>query len=260
MCMSRTPLVVGNWKMELSHKAAVALTKTLVRSLATQDLPEVVICPSFPSLAAVAEEVKGSRLLLGAQDVASEEKGALTGQVSVTQISSFVTWCIVGHSETRAAMHVSDEAVAQKADLLLKHGITPIVCIGETLEEKESDETVRKIQRQIDSLLAVLPRVSLLKTVVTYEPIWAISANGPGFLPQPDDVSEIILLIRKMVAGRFDGQVAERLRILYGGSVKPENVKSYVGGPYADGVLVGGASVHGGQFVEIAKLVGSQIY
>lgn len=243
--------------MELSHKAGIALAKTLVRSFTAQPpKAEVVVCPSFPSLAAIVDEVKDSPVMVGAQDVALEEKGAFTGQVSVTQISSFATWCIVGHSETRAAMHVSDEAVAQKTDLLLRHGLNPIVCIGETLEEKERDETVRKITRQMDSLLAVLPRVALLKTVIAYEPIWAI---GSGFTPQPDDVAEIMLLIRKMVAGRFDGQASERLRMLYGGSVKPENVAGYVGGPYADGVLVGGASVHAGQFVDIATIVGKQV-
>ncbi|MBI3421144.1 MAG: triosephosphate isomerase, partial [Candidatus Sungbacteria bacterium] len=180
--------------------------------------------------------------------------GAFTGQVSVSQISAFATWCIVGHSETRVMTGASDELVAQKAELLLRHGITPIVCIGETEDERRADETVAKISRQIHSLLAVLPRVAFLKTVIAYEPIWAI---GTGFTPQPDDVAEIMLLIRKMTQYRFDSQAAQRLRILYGGSVKPENVAQYVGGPYADGVLVGGASVHAGQFMQIAKVVSS---
>lgn len=254
-CMSRTPLVVGNWKMELSHKAAIALAKALHRVGSEALITEVVVCPSFPSLPALAEIFADTKIEVGAQDVFTEEKGAHTGQVSVTQISSFVKWCIIGHSETRVTSRITDEMVAQKAELLLRHGITPIVCIGETLEEREADETIRKVTRQMESLLAVLPRVSFLKTVITYEPIWAISANGPGFLPKPDDIAEIILLIRKMVAGRLDGQAADRLRILYGGSVKPENVASYVGGPYADGALVGGASVHAGQFTDIIQAV-----
>jgi triosephosphate isomerase (TIM) len=251
--MTRTPLVVGNWKMELSHKAAVALAKALVKSLMKEKLEtQIVVCPSFPSLMSIKEQVSESAIEVGAQDVFTEEKGAHTGQVSITQLADFATWCIVGHSETRAASHVTDDQVAIKTELLLKHGLTPIVCIGETLEERQGDETARRVTRQVESLLRVLPRVALLKTVIVYEPIWAI---GTGFTPQPDEVAEIILLIRKMVAGRFDGQAAERLRILYGGSVKPDNVVSYVGGPYADGVLVGGASVHTGQFVDIIHSV-----
>ncbi len=238
--------------MELSHKAAMALGKALHRLDSEPLKTEMVVCPSFPSLPGISELFSGTKIEVGAQDVFVEEKGAHTGQVSVMQISPFVKWCIIGHSETRAASRVTDEIVAQKAELLLRHGVTPIVCIGETLEEREADETIRKVTRQMESLLAVLPRVTFLKTVITYEPIWAI---GTGFLPKPDDVAEIVLLMRKMVAGRLDGQAADRVRILYGGSVKPENVASYVGGPYADGALVGGASVHAGQFTDIIKEV-----
>jgi len=247
------PLVVGNWKMELSHKAAVALAKSL-KSDVEEHRPvcEIVVCPSFPSLSQVSEVLKGTPLNCGAQDVSAQEKGALTGQVSVTQLGAFVSWCIVGHSETRTYAGDSDRLVAQKAELLLRHGLTPIVCIGETEDERHADETVAKIGSQIQSLLAVLPRVAFLKTIIAYEPIWAI---GSGFSPQPDDVAEIMLLIRKMTQHRFDTPAAQRLRILYGGSVKPENVAQYVGGPYADGVLVGGASVHAGQFFDIIKEV-----
>lgn len=240
--------------MELSHKAAVALAKSLRPSLNSMDAAsDVVICPSYPSLQAVAEIFPAdSRAGVGAQDVEAEEKGALTGQVSVTQISSFVQWCIVGHSERRQILGEDDEQVAHKADVLLRHGITPIICLGETAAERQADETIAKITRQVQTLVATLPRTSLVRAAIAYEPIWAI---GTGETPEPDGVAEINLLIRKMLAERFDAQLSERVRIIYGGSVKPENVGSYVGGPYADGVLVGGASVHAGQFLEIIQRV-----
>lgn len=249
--MNRTPLIVGNWKMELSHKASLALAKSLKESLKGKIAKsEVVFCPSFPSLSAIADLLQGEKIELGAQNIDIEERGANTGQVSVLQISSFVSWCIVGHSETRAFSGESDSTVVQKANLLLRHGLKPIICIGESQQEKDDGDTVEKITHQIEVIIKDIPRVSLLKTVIAYEPIWAI---GSGVTPEPDEVSEIVLLIRKILASRFDNQIAERVRILYGGSVKPENAGHYVGGPYADGALVGGASIHAGQFASIIK-------
>lgn len=241
--------------MELSHKAALALAKGLKDSLSKYNAKgEIVVCPSFPSLAEVVEILKGKNIAIGAQNIYTEERGAFTGQVSVLQIPSFASWCIVGHSEVRQFMGDTDEEVVVKANLLLRHGLNPIICIGESKEERDNDQTIEKITYQMETMIKDIPRVSLLKTVIAYEPIWAI---GSGVTPEPDDVAEIILLIRKMLANRFDRQVAERVRILYGGSVKPENVKKYVAGPYADGVLVGGASVHAGQFIDIVKQVES---
>ncbi len=240
--------------MELSHKATVALAKSMRSSLnSVEVMADIVVCPSYPSLQAVAEIFPGDgRASVGAQDVDVEEKGAFTGQVSVAQLASFVQWCIVGHSERRQMLGEDDDQVLRKADLLLRHGITPIICIGETVEEKQADETIIKITRQVQTIMAGLPRTSLLKAVIAYEPIWAI---GSGEMPEPDSVAEINLLIRKMLAERFDAQLSERVRIIYGGSVNSENVGEYVSGPYADGVLVGGASVHAGQFLDIVKRV-----
>lgn len=240
--------------MELSHQAAVGLAKSLRSSLNSMDeVADVVICPSYPSLQAIAEIFPADgRAGVGAQDIDGEEKGAFTGQVSVTQLASFAQWCIVGHSERRQMLGEGDEQVIRKADLLLRHGLIPIICIGETAAEKQQDETIGKITQQLGTILAALPRTSLLKAVIAYEPIWAISTEGGG-TPEPDSVAEINLLIRKMLAERFDAQLSERVRIIYGGSVNPDTVASYVGGPYADGVLVGAASVHAGQFLEIIK-------
>jgi triosephosphate isomerase len=247
--------------MELSHKAATALAKTLKDSLGGKAVgqAEVVVCPSYPSLAEVAGLLKAHALpdgrqaiQMGAQNIHHEERGAFTGQVSVLQLTQFVQWCIVGHSEVREFSGEEDDAVVAKANLLLQHGVNPIICVGETAEEKNVGQTVAKITSQLEAIMAAVPRTSLLKAVIAYEPIWAI---GSGVTPEPDDVAEIVLLMRKLLAGRFDGQLADRVRILYGGSVKPENVRQYVGGPYADGVLVGGASVHAGQFTQIVQEV-----
>lgn len=257
--MMRPPLIVGNWKMELSHKGSLELVRALKKLLKNVEATsDVVLCPSYPSLAEVAEAVENSdRLQVGAQNIHWQERGAFTGSVAVTQIASFVDWCIVGHSEARQLTGESDEEVVQKIGLLLTHGIAPVVCIGETQQEREAGETVSKVTRQAEGIFAAIARSSLTKLVVTYEPIWAISANHPGALPDPHEVAELMVLIRKIAAAKFGRDATERLRILYGGSVKPENVTPYVSEPGVDGVLVGGASVHPLQFVDIIKQVQS---
>ncbi len=252
--MNKKPLIAGNWKMELSHKAAEEVGRTIKSLLSnTQVNSDIVICPSYTSLAITAETfAKSSKVNIGAQNISTEEKGAYTGQVSVTQIKPFVTWCVIGHSEVRAATGVTDEGVVAQLELLQKHDILPIICIGETAQEREAGQTIEKITNQMNVLLTNINRASLTKIVIAYEPIWAI---GTGITPEPDEASEIILLIRKIVANKLDKEAADRLRILYGGSVKPDNAAQYVGAPLADGVLVGGASTHPGDFVKIIKEV-----
>ena len=255
-CMPKKPMIAGNWKMELSYAATVELARAVKKQIDSSSVTsDIVVCPSFTPLAEVAEVLKKvDHISVGAQNIHYEEKGAWTGQVSVSQIRDFVEWCIVGHSEMRALLGESDEEVARKANILLEHRINPIICIGETGDERETDQTVSKITEQMGALLSTIDRPSFARLVIAYEPIWAI---GTGVVPDPDDVSEVVLLIRKLVANAFSKDVADRLRILYGGSVKPENVGSYVGGPYADGVLVGGASLHPIQFKEIVESVQS---
>ena len=252
--MKKKPLVVGNWKMELSHKAALEVMRSIVKLLKqSEHTATVVVCPSYPELSAIADMAKkGEHVQVGAQNIHYKEKGAYTGLVSVHQIRDFASWCIVGHSEQRAFTGETDELVLQKAHILLKHGITPVMCIGETADERAAGKTIEKISAQIEVLLAHIDRTALGKIVVAYEPIWAI---GSGVLPTADEVYEVVLLIRKMVANRFDKDISDRLHILYGGSVKPGNVAGYIGGPGADGVLVGGASVHPKDFVDIVTNV-----
>ncbi|MEX1997202.1 MAG: triose-phosphate isomerase [Candidatus Andersenbacteria bacterium] len=255
--MPRRPLVVGNWKMELSYKATLETVTALKKLLKNIKVElDVVICPSFPMLAEVQVALgQSEKVALGAQNVHWEEKGAWTGEVSVTQIEPIVSWCIVGHSERRELTGETDQQVQAKANLLVQHGVTPIICIGETLAEYEADQTVSKITQQIEGLLASVTRMALTKLVIAYEPIWAISTNNPPAVPDPTNISQLILLIRKLVAERFDADAAERLRILYGGSVKPGNIQSFMAEPGIDGALIGSASTHPLDFVEIMKIV-----
>lgn len=241
--------------MELSHKSAIEVASAIKKMIQVKSYPvDIVVCPSYPSLAVVFDSLQGTPISIGAQNVHHEEKGAFTGSVSVASLRDFITWCIVGHSEVRKAEGDSDALVAQKAKLVLSHGIRPIVCIGETQEQHESDETISVISAQIDMLLSSLDRVSLLKTVIVYEPIWAI---GTGRLPDPNEVFEVLLFIRKRIAGHFDIELADRVYLLYGGSVQANNVSAYIAGPGADGVLVGGASIHPRDFIDIISRTAS---
>lgn len=256
--MMRKPLVVGNWKMELSHKGSLELARALKKLLKNvAAASDVVICPSFPSLAEVAESLEHTdRLQVGAQNIHGQERGPYTGSVAVGQIAAFVDWCIVGHSEVRQLTNESDEEISQKIKLLLTHGIAPVVCIGESAAERAAGQTVAKVTRQAASILAGVTRTSLSKLVIAYEPIWAI---GSGDQPAAQEVAEIAVLIRKLAAARFSREAIERLRFLYGGSVKAGNVAPYVAEPGVDGVLVGGASVHPLEFVEIIKQVQAHV-
>jgi triosephosphate isomerase len=191
-------------------------------------------------------------LSIGAQNIHWEEKGAWTGQVSVLQVSPFVRWSIVGHSEQRLLTGESDQEVQRKIDLLLKHGLSPVICVGETAEEQSGGATVAKVTAQMQVILQKLTRTSLNKIAIAYEPIWAI---GSGRTHEPNEMAGIMLLIRRVVAERFDAAAAEKVRILYGGSVTSRNVGVFVAEPGVDGVLVGGASVHPAQFADIVAAV-----
>ena len=254
MSQERTKLVIGNWKMELSYKGQVELGRSLKILLhgTVADEVQVVVCPSYPVLFEMRTMFEKSGVVVGAQHVHWEERGPWTGAVSVTQLAPLVEWCIVGHSEQRYLAGITDEQVCLSAHLLLQHGMLPIVCVGETQEERAQDATVRKVTEQVTSLFRKATRTSLRKLVIAYEPVWAI---GSGELPDPGETASVMLLVRKLAAERFGGEAAERLRVIYGGSVNPTNAASYVAEPGVDGVLVGGASVHPRQFADIIKIV-----
>lgn len=243
--------------MELSHLAAVELARVIKKLLTGKDIAaDIVVCPSYPSLPAVAEIFgKSHRVGVGAQHVFWEERGAFTGAVSVAQISPFVRWCLVGHSEQRSLTGQTELQVAAAARVLLKHGLTPVVCLGETWDERQRGEGISRVTSQVETLLASLTRPGLAKLVVVYEPVWAISAQGVGEVPPASEVAEMALLIRKLVAERFGAEGADKVRVLYGGSVKPQTARAYVSEPGVDGVLVGNASVNAVQFMEIVQSV-----
>lgn len=251
--MERTRLVIGNWKMELSYGGQLELARSIKQLLpSVSKNVDIVICPSYPVLAAVREVLHGGVLALGAQHVHWEERGAWTGEVSVSQLASLVAWCIVGHSEQRHLTGMTDEQVCATAHLLLQQGITPVVCVGETREEHDTEVTIGKVTAQVAALLRTTTRTSLSKLVIAYEPIWAI---GSGEMPDPEEAASVMLLIRKLVAEQFDNEVAERVRVIYGGSVSARTAASYVTEPGVDGVLVGGASLKPRDFIEIVRLV-----
>lgn len=252
--MERRPVVIANWKMELSHKASTEAANAIKKLLKDVKVDaDIVLCPSYTVLEDVKQVIgQTEKLQLGAQNVHWEENGPYTGEVSVTQLTPLVKWCIVGHSEQRAATSETDEIVQRKADLLLQHGITPIICIGETLEERQADQTVEKLTQQMSVLLSKATRVALTKIVIAYEPIWAI---GAATTPEPDDIAGSMLLLRKLTAERFGNEVAQRLRIVYGGSVTPKTIGPIISEPGIDGVLVGGASLHPMDLVEIVRIV-----
>lgn len=251
--MDRQALVVGNWKMQLSYKGELELARSLKNLLrGVMVTAEVVVCPSYPSLMAVEEMFKNSeKIAVGAQGVHREEKGAYTGQVSVLQIAPLVRWCLAGHSEQRAAYDLTDSDVTAQVSLILKHGLTPIICVGETAAERAAEQTVARVTEQVTSLLQKLTRASFSKLVIAYEPIWAI---GSGQQPESNDVSAILLLIRKLISERFDRPASDRVRLLYGGSVTPETAAAVISEPGVDGLLVGEAATHPNQLVEIIRI------
>ncbi|WP_454300761.1 triose-phosphate isomerase [Salana multivorans] len=251
----RTPLMVGNWKLNLDHLQAIDLVQKLAWTLKDAghdyELTEVVVSPTFTSLRSVQTLVDGDQLPIkyASQDVSSHASGAYTGEVSAEQLAKLgVSYAIIGHSERRE-YHQESDAVNAKILAALSQGITPIVCVGEPLEVRQASEHVPYTLAQLDGALAGLTAEQAGSIVVAYEPVWAI---GTGEVATPDDAQEMAAAIRARVAETVDADVAAGLRILYGGSVKGDNVKEIMAGADVDGALVGGASLKVDQFAPIA--------
>lgn len=215
-----------------------------VEALQKAELPdhvETVLCAPFMALPALAQKVRGSKIGVGAQNVHWEKQGAYTGEVSVPMLKAAgVQYVIIGHSERRSYFAETDETVNLKVRAALTGGLTPIVCVGEVLEERESGKTKQVVQEQVKKGLNGLSSEEMKRVIIAYEPVWAI---GTGKASTAEDAEEVIRFIRKTVADLFDQQVANEVRIQYGGSVKPENIGSYIAQPNIDGALVGGASL-----------------
>lgn len=257
---NRRPLVAGNWKMNLTHLEAIALVQKVVFSLSEKELTdvEVVVLPPFVSIRGVQTLVDGDKLDIGygAQDISQHDSGAYTGEVSGAMLAKLgCSYVTVGHSERREYHNETDEVVNAKAKAAIKNGIVPIICVGEGLDVREAGEHVAHCVTQIDGAFAGIPADQAKTVVVAYEPVWAI---GTGKTATPDDAQEVCAAIRDRLAELYSGDLADGIRILYGGSVKPDNTAELASRPDVDGSLVGGASLDGDQFAAICKLTGGE--
>ena len=255
--MARTPLIAGNWKMHKTHLEAMHLVQALAHELAGHnfDKVEVVVCPAFTSLRTIQTLIDSDRYEfgLGAQNMYVEKEGAFTGEVSPPMLAALqVKYVILGHSERREIFNESDEDVNAKVRAAFANGLTPIMCCGETEGEREAGETDAKVERQVREGLKGVKPEQARSAVIAYEPIWAI---GTGKTATPEDAQETCALVRKVVADVFDQSVADELRVLYGGSMKPGNAAALTGQKDIDGGLVGGASLDAADFAALVKAV-----
>jgi len=231
---------------------ALTLVRGVREGVSAIDSVETVVCPPFISLVTVAGALAHSNVGVGAQNVFFEEKGAFTAEIAPGMLEGIVDYCIIGHSERRNIFGESDEWVNKKAHALLAHGITPIICVGESLEQNQAGETHSFVQGQIEAALAGLSADQVASLVVAYEPIWAI---GTGLTASPAEANQIIgVTIRGAIADLYDEATAQAVRIQYGGSTKPNNIVGFMAQPDIDGALVGGASLTADSFVEMVRL------
>lgn len=248
----RRVLVAGNWKMHLGPEAGLALFRRLRRRLPTGPGVEVLICPPFVTLPALAaaRPAHGRRVMLGAQDCHWAEAGAFTGDVSPWMLREICEWVIVGHSERREHHQESDRRIHRKIEAAIEAGLRPILCVGEGAAEREAGETASRLRAQMEGALGDLSAAAVADhLVVAYEPIWAI---GSGAAASPVEANRVAaLLLRGVLAERYGEQVAARVRVLYGGSVKAENAAAFFLQPELDGALVGGASLDPAAFAAI---------
>ena len=244
----RVPMIAGNWKMNTTVNEAVALVNGMHRGLEKIKSVEKVICPPFVSLAAVKGLIKGSSIKLGAQNLYYEEKGAYTGEISPLMLAELCEFVILGHSERRQYFNETNKLVNKKIRAALRVGLKPILCVGEKLEENEAGKTEEVVTGQLKYSLAGIDYSEGL--VVAYEPIWAI---GTGRAATGEQSNKTIGLIRSYIAQLYNANLAQNVRILYGGSVTADNIAEFIQQPEIDGALVGGASLKADQFLSIVK-------
>ena len=249
--MTRKPIIAGNWKLNKTIKESIELVTLLKRMNFENISVDVVLCPAYTALASVSELLIGSEMKLGAQDIYWEEKGAFTGEVSATLIKDAgASFVIIGHSERRQFFHETHETVNKKTKAALAAGLTPIVCVGESLRERETEKTFQVIEEQLKGALSNFNSDAVKKIIIAYEPVWAI---GTGRVATPAQAQEVHAFIRKQIGKSFGEDTARGLRIQYGGSVKPENIGELMREADIDGALVGGASLDANQFADIIR-------
>lgn len=246
----RKPIIAGNWKMFKTVSEATAFINE-IKGQAEVDGVDSVICAPYISLPALVEAVKGTTLKIGAQNLHWEDNGAYTGEISGVMLKDLgVDYVIIGHSERRAYFAETDETVNKKVHAAFKHGLTPIVCVGEKLEEREAGDTKSVCKVQTEAAFAGISAEQAAQVVVAYEPIWAI---GTGKSSTAADANEVISYIRELVAGLYSQSVADAVRIQYGGSVKPNNIGEYMQESDIDGALVGGASLEPASYTQLVQ-------
>jgi triosephosphate isomerase len=246
----RTPYIAGNWKMHKTVAEAEAFIAALLPRISSTDGVDVAICPPFTALGAMVDSTRGSRVQVIAQNMHEADSGAFTGEVSAPMLSELdVHGALLGHSERRRYYNETDRALQAKVPHALEAGLLPVLCVGETEEEREAGETERRLRHQVREALEQVADDRLADVVIAYEPVWAI---GTGRVATPDQAQEAIAFVRALVAGR-DAGAAERVRILYGGSVNDENAAELLALPDVDGALVGGASLDPATFAAIVE-------
>ncbi|MBQ1073457.1 triose-phosphate isomerase [Micromonospora sp. C31] len=253
--VTRRPLMAGNWKMNCNHLEANLLVQKLAASLTEKQLTDVetVVLPPFTDLRTVQTAVDGDKLLIGygAQDLSPHASGAYTGDISGSMLAKLgCTYVVIGHSERRAYHHEDDAVVNAKVQAALTHGLTPILCVGEGLDVRDQGTHVAHCSDQLDGALKGLTAEQVAKVVVAYEPVWAI---GTGKTATPDDAQEVCGAVRQRLAESFGQDTADKVRVLYGGSVKSANVAAIMAQPDVDGALVGGASLDAEEFAKICR-------
>jgi len=251
----RIPIIAGNWKMHKDIAEAINLTHAILERVADIDGVEMVLCPPFTALSAVEDIITNTKIQLGAQNMHWEDQGAFTGEISPLMLKGWCDYVILGHSERRQYFGETDAGVNKKARAALAHHLIPIICVGENLAQNEAGETAAFVGGQVKAAFENLSAQQATQVVVAYEPIWAI---GTGKNAEPADANRIIgLSVRGALAELYGEDVAQTIRVQYGGSVKPENVEAYMAQPDVDGALVGGASLQADSFIALVK--GAQV-
>lgn len=247
----RKKVIAGNWKMNKVSAEANQFVEDTVKKVPNDEKVEAIVCAPFPYLASLVEKANGSSVKIGAQNMHFAENGAFTGEVSPVMLKDLgVTHVVIGHSERRELFNETDETVNKKAHAAFQHGLTPIVCCGETLEQREANETKSHVETQVKEGLKGLTDQQITETIIAYEPIWAI---GTGKTASSEDANEVCAHIRQVVEGITSKETADKVIIQYGGSVKPANVDELLSQSDIDGALVGGASLEAESFLQLVE-------
>ncbi|SFD95806.1 triosephosphate isomerase [Lentibacillus persicus] len=247
----RSKVIAGNWKMNKGLSEAEQFADSVKGNLPKDDNVEAIVCAPFPFLPALVSKAKSSNLKVGAQNMHFEDSGAYTGEVSPAMLKDLgVTHVVIGHSERREHFAETDESVNKKVHAAFNHGLVPIVCVGETLEQREANETMSHIENQVRKGLEGLTDEQIGRVIIAYEPIWAI---GTGKSASSADANQVCTFVRNVVKAMTSENIAEQLVVQYGGSVKPANIDELLDQPDIDGALVGGASLEPGSFLELVE-------